>query len=388
MRRRLTFLLAAALLAAAPSASAQAGAEAFKQHMAAGQKLVEDENWSGARAEFEAAYAALPRAQALLEVAACERAALRYPQAIAALEKALAAHAAELSVPERQRARAAIEAMRGQLGHVEVTLSPAGATLRIDGEDQPAGARKIALGPGTHRLEARLAGHLPAAETISLESGSTARATLTLKPESGPEHADPGAPSAPSASPRGAYVLAGFVVFVPLPPTDFSGTTPGVSVGARAGYRLASVVGLEGSLEYARYVVSGTGHPSYADITPDLRFAHHAIRGGAHLRLMTTGERVRFVQTLGGGVMGDFTSWTPGSSGVERRGKSGANGFAMAETGIELDLRGGLIALMMQNLIGTSRSLDQAKHDTWSAETFSGPQYAIGFGLRGGYRLW
>lgn len=388
MRRRASLLLAAALLAGAPGARAQAGAEGFNQHMSAGQKLVEDENFAGARAEFEAAYAAHPKAQALLEAAACERAMLRYPQAIAALLRALSAHASDLGEAERRQARAAVEEMRGQLGHVEVTLSPAGATLRIDGEDQPLGARKIALGPGTHRLEARLAGHAPAAQTLTLESGETARAALTLKPEAGPQHAEASAIPAAVSSPRGAYALAGFVVFVPLPPTDFSGTAPGISVGARAGYRLASVVGLEGSLDYARYVVTGTGRPSYADLTPDLRFEHHAVRGGAHVRLMTTGERVRFVQTLGGGVMGDFTSWTPGASGPPRQGKSGVNGFALAETGIELDIRGGLIAVLMQNLIGTSGGLAHAHHDSYAAESFSGPQYAIGFGVRGGYRFW
>jgi hypothetical protein len=384
MRRARALLLAVALLAVAPSA--RADAEGFKQHMSAGQKLVEDENLAGARAEFEAAYAAQPRAQALLEVAACERAMLRYPQAIAALERALSAHGGDLSEAERGRARAAVEEMRAQLGHVEITLSPAGATLRVDGEDQPQGARKIALGPGTHRLEARLAGHAPAAQTISLDSGETARASLTLKPEAGPVQADVVVP--PAASPRGAYLLAGVVIFVPLPPTDFTGTAPGVSVGARAGYRLTSVVGLEGSLDYARYVVSGTGRPSYADLTPELRFEHQAVRGGVHLRLMTTAERVRFVQTLGGGVMGDFTRWTPGASGPARQGKSGANGFALAETGIELDIRGGLIGVLMQNLIGTSGGLNHDKHDAYTAETYAGPQYAIGFGLRGGYRFW
>ena len=62
--------------------------------------------------------------------------------------------------------------------------------------------------------------------------------------------------------------------------------------------------------------------------------------------------------------------------------------FSRAETRTEVDLRGGLIGLTLQQLVGSAGGLRHADHDAYAAETYGGPQYAIGLGLRGGYRLW
>ncbi|MFT3773681.1 MAG: PEGA domain-containing protein [Minicystis sp.] len=387
------FVVPAALLATGvPPAVAQelpsAGAEdAYRQHMAAGAKLFDEEDHEAARAEFEAAYRAQPKASALLRAALCDKALFRYPQAIATLERALHESGAALDPGERKAAEEALAEMRAQLGSVQVVLVPAAATLRIDGEDQPPGAsqRTIPLAAGSHRLEARLPGYAPAAQTITLASGETAAIKLRLVPGS-----EIDAP-APAAAARGPYVIGALSVFVPLPPSDFSGTGVGVSVGARAGYRFAPVVGGELGFEYAHVSASGQGRPSFAD-TPGavykLDYALSSFRFGAHVRLMTTGERVRFVQVFGGGVMADALSWTPGAGTVARQSGKGANGFALSETGLEIDLRGGLIGIALQQLVGSTGGLTHDKHDAYAAESYGGPQYSIGLGVRGGYRFW
>ena len=193
------------------------------------------------------------------------------------------------------------------------------------------------------------------------------------------------------AAPRGPYFIGALSAFVPLPPSDFSGTGVGVSVGARAGYRFAPIAGGEIGFEYARAAASGQGRPSFADtsgMTQPLGYALSSFRFGAHVRLMTTGERVRFVQVLGGGVMIDMMRWDAGPGSLARQDATGMDGFAMSETGFEIDLHGGLIGLVLQQLVGSSGGLTHAKHDAYAAETYGGPQYAIGIGLRGGYRLW
>jgi hypothetical protein len=275
------------------------------------------------------------------------------------------------------------------MGTVKVEISPAEATLRIDGEDQPAAGspRVVVLGPGPHRLEARLAGWLPAAQTVTITGGEAHALELKLAP--------PGSPDEESAPlrVRGPYGLLAVTTFVPLPPTDFSGTAVGIAGGTRLGYRFASIVGGELVLEYAHAGASGQGKPSFADApgtTVPFSYGLSSFRVGLAARLMTTGQRVRFVQVFGGGAMYDSIRWTPGpgAGGLTRQDASGLDGFGISETGLEVDLSRVLLGLTVQQVIGSRGALQLAQHDKFSADTFAGAQYAIGLGLRGGYRLW
>jgi hypothetical protein len=378
-------LTAAALLAASP-ARADEPADPYAQHLASAARLVEEENHAAARAEFEAAYRAQPKPGALLGMALCDKALFRYPQAMATLERVLADPA--LDAAERRTAEEALAEMKALLGFVQVVLVPAGATLRIDGEDQPAGAanRTLPLAAGSHRLEARFPGHAPAAQTITLASGETAAVKLRLVP------GGDSAVTAPAGA-RGPYLLAAASVFVPLPPADFSGTGVGVAVGARVGYRFLSVLGGELGFEYAHVAAAGQGKPSLSDVsgaTYKLGYELSCFRFGAHVRLMTPGERVRFVQILGGGVMADSIGWEPGAGTPARQNAKGADGFGISETGFEVDLRGGLIGLTLQQIVGGSGGLEHPRQagEVYATGAYGGPQYAIGLGLRGGYRLW
>jgi hypothetical protein len=358
----------------------------YQDRMAAAARLVEEENHAAAQAEYEAAYRASPHAAALAGVGQCERARFRYPQAIAALERALAERAAPLNDAERRLAELSIAELRALLGEVVVKLSPAGAVLRIDGEDQPPAAAlaPIPLGPGSHRLEARLPGLVPAAQTITLASGDRVTVTLALAPPGAPREAGPR---------RGLYALGAVSVFVPVGPTDFTGTSVGGSGGVRLGYRAAAVVGVEALFEYAHAGASGHGTPSFAtspSASYALGYSLSSARFGLNVRLMTTGERFRFVQLFGGGAALDSISWpeAPGVQRLGRRGAAGADGFALSETGFEVDLGGALLGLTLQNYLGSRGALDEPTHDQWSANTYGGPLYSLGLGLRGGYRLW
>ncbi len=217
------------------------------------------------------------------------------------------------------------------MGSVEVVISPAEATLRIDGEDQPTAgaARQIALGPGPHRLEARLPGWSPAAQTVTITGGDALAIKLGLAPAgervAGPD--DDGAPGGARPRVRGPYGLLAFTTFVPLPPTDFTGTALGFAGGLRLGYRFASILGGELSLEYAHASADGQGKPSFADAPGGLPFSYglSSFRAALGLRLMTTGQRVRFVQVFGGGMTYDAIHWTPGAGAgaVTRQDASG-----------------------------------------------------------------
>ena len=88
--------------------------------------------------------------------------------------------------------------------------------------------------------------------------------------------------------------------------------------------------------------------------------------------------------------MYDSIRWTPGSGAgaLPRQGASGADGFGLSETGLEVEISRVLLGLTLQQVLGSRGALDLAQHDKFSAETYGGPQYTLGLGLRGGYRLW
>ena len=196
-RRRSAAALLAALCAAAPaSGQAQGSAapaevpapDAYKQHMTNGVKLFRDKNFPSAIAEFEAAFAAKPGPSPLQNVALCHKALFDYPKAVATLEKMLAEHGDSMSLDDRAASQEAIREMRALLALVTVEVTPATATLLVDGERRAAGAWKnpVALSPGTHRIGAEAEGYAHAEERITVASGESGKkVTIRLVANSG-----------------------------------------------------------------------------------------------------------------------------------------------------------------------------------------------------------
>ena len=191
----LAFTLSTRRLAAAPIVAcamtlappAHAQAEAYKLHMDNGVKLYNDRNYPAAVVEFKAAYDARPSPNPLVNIALCEKALFRYPKAIAALETALAKHGQVMDPADRTAAADAIKEMRALLGTVIVKLTPAKATVIVDGEELPPGAagKPLALGPGAHRIEARADGFAGAERSVTVASGQTQEISLDLAPDKG-----------------------------------------------------------------------------------------------------------------------------------------------------------------------------------------------------------
>jgi hypothetical protein len=160
-------------LALAVSGAARAEGDGYKLHMDNGVKLYADRNYPAAVAEFQAAYEARPNGNPLVNIALCDKEMFRYPQAIAALDEALEKHGATMDPADKKAAVDAIKEMRALLGAVTVAVSPATATLVVDGEELPAAAaaRPIPLGPGVHKIAARAPGYATAEQSITVRSG-------------------------------------------------------------------------------------------------------------------------------------------------------------------------------------------------------------------------
>jgi hypothetical protein len=420
----------------APAPSAEAPlSDTYKKHMSNGVKLFNDHNYAAAVVEFEAAYAERPRASPLLNIALCYKGLFNYPKAIAALELALSKHASTMDENDRQAAESAVAEMKTLIGYVVVTLEPPSATLLVDGEPQPPEAlsKPLPLSPGRHRIGARADGYATAEQIVTVTSADKnkpVRITLvadkgwvvvkTGDPEmiiavdgqpmgqgewtglvapgthlvqmytpDGPEHSEqvlvvagkaievrpnkggvpidvpPPGPPPPPPPPtlkrrlpnpprRGPYAQATAGIFF-MTPNGAGGTA-----GARLGYRLSTYVGLEFMFDYANI--------AFDDVDPLLNSA----RFGGGFRLMSSGRRVRFVATIGGGFA---YNWLSEGTSV------GGTGFTNLDCGLELDFRGVLLGVAVQHglLFGGADTADVNLED---------PRHTLGVGARIGFGAW
>jgi hypothetical protein len=171
-----------------PAETADPAAESYKQHMSNGVKLFQDKNYAAAIVEFQAAYAAKPKASPLINIALCHKGLFQYPKAVAALREALTKHGDAMDPGDKKATEEAIAEMSALLAYVTVRVSPDHAVLSIDGEDQPPGAaeKPIPLGPGPHKIAARASGHASAEASLSVASGDKSKAiALELVPDKG-----------------------------------------------------------------------------------------------------------------------------------------------------------------------------------------------------------
>jgi hypothetical protein len=155
------------------AAAEQVQTSAYQRHLDNGVRLFKDQNYRAAITEFEAAYRAEPKASPLVNIALSHKALHDYPSAIEALARAIEQHPDTLKPEHLDAAKREVTQLRQLLAYVTVRVHPTGATLFIDGQRQPAEAigKPIALGPGPHQLTARLEGHEPAEQQLTLTSG-------------------------------------------------------------------------------------------------------------------------------------------------------------------------------------------------------------------------
>lgn len=109
------------------------------------------------------------------------RAVGRYVDAIAQLERYLAAPLPTESPAQLEQMRAAIAEMRQRLARVTLRVRPEGAAVRVDRREVR--EAEIALDPGEHVFEATATGHRPLRRELRVEAGRGEAIELTLTPE-------------------------------------------------------------------------------------------------------------------------------------------------------------------------------------------------------------
>ncbi len=136
------------------------------------------------------------------------------------------------------------------------------------------------------------------------------------------------------------------------------GVSSGGYVGLRPGYRVHTYAGFEGLLEYGNVQGPANG-------TEDTSYSLSTVRLGPVLRLMSPGDVIRFVGTLGGGLAVHFMSYegldsATVCSGLDSKdcASNGVDFFAMTEAGFEVDIDGVLIGLSLAGYISGTKGMD------------------------------
>ena len=161
--------------AAPEDESALSPRHASRHHFESGIRLFEDKNYSGALAEFEAAYRTFPSASALQNVALCQKQLYRYSDARKTLTQLLESHGSELSVRDREEVRDATTELLSLVGTVRFNVTPPNATLVLDGRTLGPQdlSEAISLDVGEHHVVAEADGFAPLTQVFRVAGGHT-----------------------------------------------------------------------------------------------------------------------------------------------------------------------------------------------------------------------
>jgi hypothetical protein len=165
----------------------EAETQSARRHFQSGIKLYRDANYSGALAEFEAAYRDKPGPGSLQNVALSQKALFRYAEASQTLGLLLERHQGELGEREQAAVREAIAELEGLVGTLRLEVLPAFATVSVNGreiatEEQKAGVK---LNVGEHVIVAEAPGYARSSQVVRVAGQQAVQAQLSLRPTSG-----------------------------------------------------------------------------------------------------------------------------------------------------------------------------------------------------------
>lgn len=183
-RIRATSIGAAALSLAllAPAMSyAQAAPTDARAHFEAGVAASNAGRWQDALREFEQARAIQATAPVLYNLGLAQRAVGRIRDARATFRALIEEHGPRLSADRRTEIQGYVTEADATLGRLELTVSPAEATVTVDGA--PTTARSIELDPGRHEVVIEAPGYRRQRREIELRRGASALVDLRLERE-------------------------------------------------------------------------------------------------------------------------------------------------------------------------------------------------------------
>jgi tetratricopeptide (TPR) repeat protein len=190
-------------LAQSPPSPAAAESESPKQEAARrfehAIKLYEEGDYALALAEFERVYELVPDYRVLYNIGQVNLQLGRYARALRTLREYVSRGGSELPAERRSAVQTELESLAARTASIELEVSPAGAELFIDGTvvGKSPLTEPIVVDVGERTVQARLSGHFPRAQTLTLAGGDRRRVALTLEPDVAPLPAPLPAATAP-----------------------------------------------------------------------------------------------------------------------------------------------------------------------------------------------
>ncbi|HVY29755.1 MAG TPA: hypothetical protein VHB79_24515 [Polyangiaceae bacterium] len=285
--------------------------------------------------------------------------------------------------------------LRCTQGFVDVTTNDPTANIAIDGLPKARRAYKGAVEPDTdHLLQVYRDGVEPFEQSFRVGVCKTASIHAVLEGVDSAPAANPAdATAPPSDAPKrtqkgffGLVTLDALAISKPLA-LDISKAQGGngvAALGLRAGYRLSNPVALDVRLDVGGLNVTG----AYDSNTMKTRdYSLTSIHFGPDLRLMTTGEKFRFISTLGVGIVHHRLALKKEQPEEVR----GIDPYFSLELGVGMNYRQFLAEVALVGLIDGSSALQKGFSDANNRalqRDLGTTLPMIGIGIRGGFSTW
>jgi hypothetical protein len=283
-------------------------------------------------------------------------------------------------------------------GFVDVTSNDPTANIAIDGLPKARRAYKGPVEPDTdHLVQVYREGVEPFEQTFQVGVCKTIsiKGVLEGVETAAPASADEAANAPPGAPPK--HVQKGFFGLVSLDvlgltkqplSLDISKASGGgalAALGLRVGYRLSNPIALDFRLDIGGSQVTGA-YDSTTQTTRD--YSLTSVHFGPDLKLMTTGEKLRFLTTVGVGIVEHRLSVSQKTPDEVR----GIDPYFSLELGLGFNYRQFLGEIGLMALIDGSTALQKGftkDQDNANLTRDLGTTLPmVGIGLRGGFSQW
>jgi len=149
-----------------------------------GVELFSEENYPAALVAFQSSYELRESPVVLFNIAMCQRAIFRFPDAIDSFREYLRRWGEDVGRERRDEVEELVGEMNAQLLLLTVNVSVTGAEVLLDGElvgSAPL-SEPLRLGPGEHVVEARAPGHDSARTELTVTGRGERAITLVPRP--------------------------------------------------------------------------------------------------------------------------------------------------------------------------------------------------------------
>jgi hypothetical protein len=176
-----------------------------KKHFDNGTQMMELEDFSGAAGEFQASLALYRTSSALFNLAMCQKAMHRYPEALDNFRALLSEFGPKLTADTRKEVGDNIATLSKIIAEVEITTNVSGAAVHVDGVlvgTTPLSA-PVRVGAGSRRIFVSKQGYATSEQQVQIVAGAKEVIRFDLQVEAASSPATTPTSSAPSAGPAG-----------------------------------------------------------------------------------------------------------------------------------------------------------------------------------------